>query len=257
MRMAPALDELNAGRASHCSVLWNAGIWLAVCSLLAVCHPALPGDRAPRTDPAAAYRITLDLTQSDAYVALPPGSVAARTTVRGLQVHGGPSSGRMYPADGVVRHGRRVDMLLDEKLDVRIRVSLVTRGDQVAVRITPLVGVAAGNPVDFTADRLRRSCWSLQRCVRDLQREIAAIRREQQRVAEWLEMPGNKSLEAYKIVRQRSKNLERRLAAALQELPAIRARCAVYAALMELADRIHATMEISFTVQMTSAAPRQ
>lgn len=255
--MTPAPDELKAGRLPQRDALWNVGIWLAGCSLLAVCHPALPGDRTSRTDPATAYRVTLDLTQADAYVALPTGSVAARTTVRGLQVHGGPSPARMYPADGVVRHGRRVDILLDEKLDVRIRVSLVTRGDQLAVRIAPLVGAATGSPVEFTSDRLRRSCWSLQRRVRDLQREVAAIRREQQRAAQWLEAPGSKPLDLYKIVRQRYRNLERQLAAALQELPVIHARAAIYVELIELADRIHATTEISFTVHAASAAQRQ
>ncbi len=229
-----------------------AGVWLVHCSLMAVCHPALPGDRSVRTGPGSTYRVPLDLTQPDAYVVLPAGFVPTHTSVRDIQVHRGPSSCRIYPADGVVRYGRRVDILLDERLDVRIRVSLVTRGDQLAVRIAPLIGAAAGNPLDFTADRLRRAYGALQRRVRDLQREIAAIRREQARITDWLETPGNKPLDSYKAARQRLKHLQRQIAAALQELPAIRARCALHGELIALADRTHETTEVSFTVRVTS-----
>ncbi len=248
------MADASAGIASEAEAMsrrrraLTAGVWIASCSLLAVCHPAPPDDRLAVTRSGSAYRVPLDLTQQATFVMLPGGLGPAHTTLRDLQVHRAPSTCRLYPADGVVRYGRRVDILLDEKLDVRIRVSLVTRGDQLAVKIAPLVGVAAGNPLDFTADRLRRSRWSLQRRVKDLQREIASARREQQRITHYLETPGNKPLDLYKAARQRHKNLERQIAAALQELPAIRARCGIYGDLMKLADDTHATAEIRFTV---------
>jgi hypothetical protein len=231
----------------------TAGVWLASCSLLAICHPAPLDGRPARTSSGSTYRIPLDLTQAETFVVLPRALVPAHTTLRELQVQRAPSTCRLLPVDGVVQYGRRVDILLDEKLDVRIRVSLVTRGDRLAVKIAPLVGVAAGDPLEFTADRLRRSCWALQRRVKDLQRQIASARREQQRITNYLETPGNKPLDLYKAARQRHKNLERQIVAALQELPAIRARCAAYGELIGLADHTHATTEIRFTLHVAQS----
>ncbi len=233
------------------------GVWLGGVSLLALGQPTPSAERSVRIISGSTYGVLLDLTQAETFVALPPALVPAHTTLRDLQAHRAPSTCRLRPADGEVRHGRPVDIVLDEKLDVRIRVSLVTRGDRLAVRIAPLVGVAAGNPLGFTADRLRRASWSLQRQVRDLQRQVAAARREQERVAQYLETRDNKPLDLYKAARQRYKSLTRQIAAALQELPAIRARSAIHGELIELADHTHATTEVRFTVHAPSRTKYQ
>ncbi len=224
----------------------------ALVILVGLAVPALLPDRTVRAgDRGSAssrtYKVLLDLTRKNTYVPI-PGS-ADRTRIGSLKAEGLPSRYRLVPAAGTVRYGQAVDIVLDGSPDVCIRVSLVTRGRELAVRISPLIGVDGGDPLEFTQDRIKRTVWSLHRQVKDLQRQLSAARQEYQRIETWLATPGNKSLELHKAVRLRQKLVAQQIAACQRELPVAERRFAAMRAIIELAAQIDATAEIRFTVE--------
>jgi hypothetical protein len=196
------------------------------------------------------YRVLVDLSKKDTFVSIPGSAEATRLLY--VKADRLPSPYRLVPAEGIVRFGQWVDIVLEKSPDVRIRLSIVTRGQELAARISPLIGVERGDPVEFTHDRIKRTLWSLQRRVKDLEGQMSAARQAYQRIDTWLATPGNKPLELHKAARLRQKILEQQLVACQQELPAVERRYAAIRAIIELAGKIHATTEIRFTVSMRS-----
>ena len=151
-----------------------------------------------------------------------------------------------------MRYGQCVDIVLKKSPDVHIRLSIVRRGQELAAKISPLIDIGRDDPVEFTHDRIKRTLWSFQRRVKDLQEQISASRQEYQRIDTWLATPGNKPLYLHKAVRLRQKILVQQIAAYQRELPAAQRRYASIRAIIELAGKMHATTEVRFTVDVGS-----
>ena len=151
-----------------------------------------------------------------------------------------------------MRYGQGVDIVLTKSPDVHIRLSIVRRGQELAAKISPLIDIGRDDPVEFTHDRIKRTLWSFQRRVKDLQEQIAASRAEYQRNDTWLATPGNKPLYLHKAVRLCLKSSRPTDVAYQRELPAAQRRYASIRAIIELALKMHATTEIGFTVEVGS-----
>ncbi len=196
----------------------------------------------------------IDLSKKDTFVTI-PGSAEA-TRLLHVQADRLPSPYRLLPVEGIVRFGQGVDIVLEKSPDVHIRLSIVKRGQDLAAKISPLIGVERNDPVEFTHDRIKRTLWSLQRRVRNLQAQVSATRQEYQRIDTWLASPGNKPLDLHKAAQLRQKILRQQIAAYQRELPAVERRYAAIRAIIELAGKIHATTEIRFTVSTGSRERR-
>jgi hypothetical protein len=210
--------------------------------VLALAGASDPGDVAgeERSD----HRVVLDLTRKETLVTLATGQAEQGVEVEIREVIRGPSSYRLVPTGGVVRVGQSVDIVFDEAPNVCIRVALVTRGKELAIRIAPLVSTAKAGAVEFTIDRVRRSAGLFQRRVRAYEKQIVRMRQEYRDIETWLAIPGNKPLDLVKSVRTRQKLLQRDLVAHERELPTLQARYQVVQELARLADRIHLTTMI-------------
>jgi hypothetical protein len=211
-------------------------------------RPVWPGD--PEAPSSRTYEVLVDLSRKDTFVTI-PGTVE---TTRLLDVNANqlPSPHRLIPSDGIVRYGQCVDIVLTKSPDVHIRLSIVRRGQELAAKISPLIDIGRDDPVEFTHDRIKRTLWSFQRRVKDLQEQISASGAEYQRNDTWLATPGNKPLYLHKAVRLRQKMLVQQIVAYQRELPAAQRRYASIRAIMELAGKMHATTEVRFTVEVGS-----
>ena len=198
------------------------------------------------------YRILLELTRKDTFVTIPAAANASATQVTLERVDYLPSRYRLVPASGIVCAGQSVDIVLDKTPDVRIRLSLVTRGNELAVKVSPLIGLERRVPVDFTLERVQRTVWSLQRRVKELQRRAAASRKEFQRIDTWLATPGNKPLDLVKAAHLQQKLLQRDILACQSDLPFMQKRYAALCKIAELAQQIHGATVIRFTVDQLS-----
>ena len=211
-------------------------------------RPAWPSD--PKAPLHRTYTVLVDLSKKDTFVTI-PGS-AETTRLLDVKADPLPSPYRLIPANGIVRFGQCVDIVLTKSPDVHIRLSIVRRGQELAARISPLIYIGRADPVEFTHDRIKRTLWSFQRRVKDLQEQISAAQQEYQRIDLWLATPGNKPLYLHKAVRLRQKILVQQIAAYQGELPAAQRRYASIRAILELADKIHATAEVRFAVEVGS-----
>lgn len=187
------------------------------------------------------HRVILDLTRRETFVTLSAGGAEQGIEVEVREVIRAPSSYRLVPPDGVVRAGVSVDIVFDEAPNTCIRVALVTRGKDLAIRIAPLVSADKAGAVEFTIDRIRRSASLFQRRVRTYQKRIATMRQSYRDIENWLATPGNKPLDLVKSVRLRQKLLHRELVAHERALPHLQARYQVLQELAHLADRVHLT----------------
>ncbi|MHB8970069.1 MAG: hypothetical protein ACYC4N_06410 [Pirellulaceae bacterium] len=194
------------------------------------------------------YKLVVELTRRDTFVTLPTSANIADTCITLVRVDGLPSRHRLVPASGIAGPGQSVDIVLDKSPDVHIRLSIVTRGNELAVKVSPLISWTRGEPVDFTFERVQRTVWTLQRRIKELQRRIAALRKEYQLVDTWLATPGNKPLDLVKATHLRRKLLQRELLACQRDLPSVQKRYAALCKTAELAQRIHGATVIRFSV---------
>lgn len=190
------------------------------------------------------YRVILDLSRNETFVTLPAGRSQQGVEAEIREVIRAPSKYRLVPPDGIVRVGKPVDIVFDDTPNMCIRVAMVTRGKDLAVKIAPLASAEKAGEVEFTIDRIRRSVGLFQRRVRTYQKQIAKMRQEYRDIETWLAIPGNKPLDVVKSVRARQKLLHRELIAYERALPSVEARYQVVQELAQLADRMHLTTVI-------------
>lgn len=192
----------------------------------------------------ADHRVVLDLTRKETLVTLASGRAETGVEVEIREVLRTPSKHRLIPPEGIVRVGKPVDIVFDDTPNLCIRVALVTRGKDLAIKIAPLASAEKAGAVEFTIDRIRRSAGLFQRRVRTYQKQIAQMRQEYRDIETWLAIPGNKPLDVVKSVRARQKLLYRELVAQERALPSLEARYQVVQELARLADRMHLTTMI-------------
>ena len=200
--------------------------WLAALVLVARIVLAEPIPRESATTTGTEHKIVVELTRKDTFVTLADTANIADACVTLVRVDGLPSRYRLVPASGIVCTGQSVDIVLDKSPDVRIRLSMVTRGNELAVKVSPLIGLERGVPVDFTLERVQRTVWSLQRRVKELQRRVSASRKEYQLIDTWLATPGNKPLDLVKAAHLRQKLLQQEVLASQRDLPFVQKRFA-------------------------------
>ncbi|MHB0954868.1 MAG: hypothetical protein ACYC0X_00675 [Pirellulaceae bacterium] len=225
--------------------------WVVGLTAMLLVHRTVPAEPASRQSTAAAgteHQFVIELTRKETFVEIPDAANAPDTCVTLVHIDHLPSRYRLIPAHGTVCAGQSVDIVLDKFPGICIRVSVVTRGKELAVKVSPLVVLEQGTPVDFTLERVQRTMWALQRRVKDLQRRVATARNEQGRIDTWLATPGNKPLDLVKAARLRQKLLQRELQACQNDLPFLQKCYVALRKTAELAQQIHGTTVIRFTV---------
>ncbi len=169
-----------------------------------------------------------------------------------VQVRNLPSKHRLIPPTGQLQLGRPLDIQLEEPGNVRIRLALVKRGHDLALRISPQVVLSETQTVELTQDRVVRASRSLARRVKDLHQQIAALTRQRQALNVWLISPGNKSLDAVKTARFRVKVLGEAIRARQRDIPLAQSQCAALQKVGEFVKKLHNNVEIQFVVQVAN-----
>jgi hypothetical protein len=229
----------------------RATAWVVGLTAMLLVHRTVPAEPAFRQSTAAVgteHQLVVELTRKDTFVVIPDAANATDTCVTLVHIDHLPSRYRLIPAHGTACAGQSVDVVLDKSPGICIRVSVVTRGSELAIKVSPLVVLEQGTPVDFTLERVQRTMWALQRRVKELQRRVAAARNEQELIDTWLATPGNKPLDLVKAARLRLKLLQRELKACQNDLPFFQKRYVALCKTAEFAQQIHGTTVIRFAV---------
>ncbi len=160
-----------------------------------------PSDSGFRVSQRSSEPVLIDLSKRETFVALSIQADPQDIEITQVEARNLPSSHHLNPRGGVIGYGEPVDIVLKEPAGVRIRLALVTRGDELALRISPQVVLGDGEAIELTQDRIERAARSLQRRIKDLHRRLAALAAARRRLQAWLNSPVNKPLDAVKAAR--------------------------------------------------------
>ena len=206
-----------------------------------------PQSRQPLT---LARRIVIDLSKKETLWALPVRAKAADTRITDVEVERLPTAYRLEPADGIVRFGRPVDIILAQPTGVTIRLSLTQRSTGAMLRITPQVEFDQGGTMDFTTERIERSARSLERQIAACERRLSLAARECRKIEVWLSTPGNKPLDAVKGMRLKLRLLQGDILARQRSLRFALHHHAALQRLAEFVQHVHETAEIHFVLRV-------
>ncbi len=240
---------LSVGWSGWCSCLLSIALsscWPASAGTMVRAGP-VPGNRteAPR---GQGTRVLIDLSKKETFVPLQINADRKDVEIANIQVKSLPSPHHLAPREGVVQYGEPVDIILKEPSGVRIRLSLVTRGDELALRVSPQVVLQGGETIELTQNRIERTGRSLQRRVKDLHQRLVALASARRRLKTWLISPGNKPLAAVKTARMRLKVLEQEIQLQQLELPVVQNQWLALQRIAEFAGQLDEQTEIRFTV---------
>jgi hypothetical protein len=206
---------------------------------------------APRKfEQQEAGRAVLDLSRKETYQVLEVNADPEQIVIENVEVDELPAKHRLVPKSGSARIGQPLDIQLEQPNNVRIRLALVKRGNDVAVRISPQIVISEHNTIELTRDRIARTTRKFFRRVKDLNQQLAALAAERQALSVWLISPGNKPLSAVKEANFRIKMLNQAIRACQREVPRVQSQCAALGQATAFIKKLHKTVEIRYEVRV-------
>jgi len=229
--------------------------WLVVLALAVLAglsaSPTALGTQIDQGDTATDEQsILLDLSRKDTFVTLPLITDPQQVEIANVEVRELPSDHELVPASAVARLGQPLDIQLKEPRNVRIRLAVVKRGNEVALKVSPQIVLGRENAIELTRDRVTRTARNLQRRIKNLNQQLSAMARERERLHIWMLTPGNKPLAAVKIVRARMKLLDRAIRARQRDVPVTQSQCAALAQAGAFVEQLHKNVEIHYEVKL-------
>lgn len=201
-------------------------------------------------------RVLVDLSRKDTYVLLPVHADHEDVRITDIHVLNLPAEHRLVPASGTARRGEPVDIQLEHPPQVRIRMAVVRRGLDLALRISPQIVLGSGEIIDLSQDRITRAGRSLRRRVNDLNHRLVALARERDTLHLWLSSPANKPLSDVKAARARLKVLDHEIQAHQSLVPLVHHQCEAVRQVAEFIREVHGAAEIRYRVSMAAQADR-
>ncbi len=222
--------------------------WLAALVLVARIVLAEPISRESATTTRTEHKIVVELTRKDTFVTLADTANIADTCVTLVRVDGLPFRYRLVPASGIVCTGQSVDIVLDKSPDVRIRLSMVTRGKERAVKVSPLIGLSEAYR---STSRWNVSSGQSGRCS-DESRNCRDRSQHRGRSTS-SSTPGWRRLVTSRSTWSRPPTFDKNscsseVLASQRELPFVQKRFTALCKTAELAQQIHGVTVIRFTV---------
>lgn len=193
-------------------------------------------------------KVALDLSKKEVYVGLPITADPEDVVITDVRVDDLPSEHALVPASGHVRLGHPLDIRLQEPNNVRVRLAVVKRGKNVALRVSPQILLGQNRAVELTQDRVTRAARNISRYLKHLNQHLAALDRERETLNLWLAAPGNKPLEMVQNVQMRLKILNRTVKSRKRDIPAVKRQCAAIAQAATFVRKLHDIVTIRYTV---------
>lgn len=206
---------------------------------------------------AAAREVVLDLSKKEVFVRLSVNADPEEVVVSDVQVDNLPTEHRLVPDSGMVRLGRSLDIRLQEPDNVRIRLSVVRRGDGVGLRVSPQIVLGTKRAIELTQDRIKRAARNLSRHAKHLSQQLGALVRQRRALNHWLIAPGNKPLETVEAVQMRLKILGSTIKRKKQHIPIVQRQCVMVGQAAKFVDKLHDTVKIRYAVETDDAAKRR
>ncbi|MFO7906617.1 MAG: hypothetical protein ACQESR_01990 [Planctomycetota bacterium] len=195
-------------------------------------------------------KVALDLSKKEVYARLSVNADPEDVVVTDVRVDDLPSEHVLVPESGNVRLGRPLDIRLEEPSHVRIRLSVVKRGKNVALRVSPQVILGQNRAVELTQDRVARAARNVNRYLKHLKQKLAALGRERRALNLWLAAPGNKPLETVETVHMRLKILNQTIKSGKRDIPAAKRQCAAIEHAAAFVRKLHDTVKIRYAVRV-------
>lgn len=226
-------------------------VFLLIAGGLLLSERGLAGTHASsRRLPAQTERTRLDLTKKETYVLLSINADPRDVRITNVRVSELPTPHQLVPDSGEAWLGRPLDIQLKAPGNVRIRLAVVKRGHELAVRISPQIVLGKSNTIELTQNRLTRAARNLQRRIKHLNSQLAALSSERKALDVWLITPGNKPLKSVKMAHMRLKILADLIKARQREVPLVQQQCQALAQAAEFVRQLHQNVEIEFQVDL-------
>ncbi len=210
--------------------------------------PSTPTNQTP-----SAKRVLLDLSKKETFILLATRANPRNVMVCDVEIDNLPTEHRFVPASVTARFGHPLDIELKEPDNVRIRLAIVKRGKQLALKISPQVVLSQNNVVDLTKDRIARTQRTMHRRLRDLNRQLIAMSRERRALNLWLITPGNKALESVETAHMRMKILDQAIREKRRQIPMAGKACLALAQAGKFVKKLHKNVEIQYSITVVGA----
>ncbi len=198
-------------------------------------------------------RLLLDLSKKETFVVLSTNANPRNVVITDIHVRDLPTEHRLVPASGVAKFGHPLDIELKEPGNVRIRLAIVKRGKQLALRVSPQIVLGQDHAIDLTRDRVTRTARSMHRRLKDVNRQLITMSCERRALNIWLITPGNKTLESVKMAHMRMKLLDHAIREKRREVPVVKKSCLALGQAGEFVKKLHKTVEIRYSVKVVGA----
>lgn len=234
------------------------------CMMLAVSLAALNAGAASPTAPSpatpihlaasrksVAERVVVDLSRKETYVPLAVNADPEDVRITDIRMKDLPVSYRVVPAQGTVQLGQPVDIEMEAPGPIRIRVAVVRRGNELALRVSPQIVLSPSEILDLNQDRVSRAARAFRRRVKDLNQRLVALAREREAIQTWLASPGNKPLSEVKVARARLRIVSQELQAQQNAIPIARSHYEALEQVATFVQQLHNSAELHYRVTIS------
>ena len=226
-----------------------AALW---CSVRLVATSLEPDDRV-----ASSEKTLLDLSKRETFITLAVNADPQDVQITDVKVSDLPTTYRLMPASGIARLGTPLDIQLEKPENVRIRLAVVKRGKELALRVSPQIVFGRNDSIELTQDRITRSARKLHRQIKNLNQQLSALSRERQALDFWLASPGNKPLVAVESAHLRIKLLDQAIKTRRRDIPMAQSQCLALGQAAEFVKTLHKNVEIRYSVKVEAPDEKQ
>ncbi len=210
----------------------------------------------PSTAVAGAPKsIVLDLERSSMFMTLAENAEGKEIVaqVQGITDLGTPYD--MQPADGAIRMGKPVEILLTQYAGVKICLALRMRGKNADLEVSPEIETGQGKTSDFSKSTLDALSISTRKHAVALSKQFAGAQGEAVEIQKWLAAPVAKTVPLRNARVQRLSVLTGQVIPALQkQITDTQARMDLIQQLSRLVGQVNKKARLNLAVQVEPAA---
>jgi hypothetical protein len=222
-----------------------------------------PNNLTPTTTPSTApieeaKTVVLDLERSAMYVSLTEMDENKQIHVQVENLANITTPYQLHPADGLIKPGQSVDIVLTQYTGVKLHLALVARSKETVLKVAPEIEVGQGKTSDFTHQSIKRASGALKKDLNNLGRQLSTANYEAKSIETWLASPALKPAPVSAQRKRQLQVLKSQVIPILQkQMTYAQSRATVLGQLTQLAQEMHDKAAIHLTVQVAPESETQ
>lgn len=198
--------------------------------------------------------IVLDLERSAMYITLAEDAETKEVQAQLQRIANLATAYELEPAEGIIRVGNSVDVVLTQYPGVKIHLSMSMKGKNAELKVAPEIETGPGKTGDFSKRTLDQAGRSLAKDAVALNKQLAAAQAEAAQIQNWLVAPVMKTVPMRAARTKRLQALTNQAIPALQQqMGYVQARANVLQQLSLLVKQIHEKASLELVVQVEPA----